>query len=231
MGGRVQDSTFGGIRRVLKRAAAHLLAVFLIGVPAPAAAAPIIETWGLDLGIFIPGQEVTTPAGGPWNQLAFNWYTPCGTYCIVPLALGDLYLLDQPYTGTPAGLSSSVAGYISNTSTIANNQYIFAPGVTIQPNVSYFFYTKIGSPFAVALYTQCVGVGCPDFAFAGASSVAFSLGKGRLDYLLEGTPVTVFSSTQSAAAVPEPGGLVLLGSALLIAARRFARRKPAPDRQ
>src|SRR3954470_18243563 len=53
------------------------------------------------------GQSLTTPAGGPWNDLTFNWFDTGGPpYPGIPnpIATGTLFLLGQEYLGTPGAL-------------------------------------------------------------------------------------------------------------------------------
>ena len=84
-----------------------------------------------------PGQQVTTPAGGPWDNIAFNFYDSTGA----PWALQTLYLLSQPYTGLAGSLNASTPGYISLAAG-GNGVYTFPSGVTLQPQTAYYFYTS-----------------------------------------------------------------------------------------
>ena len=45
------------------------------------------------------GQSVTTGAGGPWDNLTFNWLNGAGSSN--PTAFDTLFFLDQQYTGAP----------------------------------------------------------------------------------------------------------------------------------
>ena len=59
-------------------------------------------------GFGFPGQSITTPTGGPWDNLTFNWFDSPGANIVgIPIAGGTLFLLSSEYLGTPAALSSS----------------------------------------------------------------------------------------------------------------------------
>src|SRR5262245_59696837 len=99
----------------------------------PASAATIAtHTDGNDVFKYIPGQSFTTPAGGPWNHITFNFFTPTGT----ATAGGTLYIFTSPYTGTPEDLSSSTT-YLAKSTGVSNGAYMFDPTtVTLQPNTT-----------------------------------------------------------------------------------------------
>jgi hypothetical protein len=89
------------------------------------------------------GESFTTPSGGPWNNITFNFYatpavgvTPAST----PTAVGNAFLLTQQYLGTPAALSASTPGFVAESTSIAGGMYIFAAGVTLSPNTQYWIY-------------------------------------------------------------------------------------------
>ena len=84
-----------------------------------------------------PGQEVTTPSGGPWNDIFFNFYDSNGN----PVALETVFLLSQSYSGTASALSSSTPGFIAEAvGGGLGGVYAFASSVTLQPNTAYYFY-------------------------------------------------------------------------------------------
>lgn len=94
------------------------------------------------------GQSVTTPVGGPFNNLRFNWYTFSGD----PTAFGTLYLLTQEYLGLPGGLGPSTPGYVGQSVSIVDNQYRFAPGVTLDGATQYWFYTDAQGSFVTSFF-------------------------------------------------------------------------------
>jgi hypothetical protein len=91
------------------------------------------------------GQSVTTPSGGPFNNLSFNFFDPSSGN---PLADGTLFLLSKEYSSsesandTPANLSSSTPGFIAQSTGITGGVYQFDPSVTLQGNTQYFFYSN-----------------------------------------------------------------------------------------
>ena len=84
------------------------------------------------------GQQFTTPAGGPWDDLTFNFFSNLPP--TTEVAAGTAFLLNVPYTGTPAELSPSAPGFLADTSTITGGQYVFANGVELQPGTTYYIY-------------------------------------------------------------------------------------------
>ena len=143
------------------------------------------------------GQSLTTPAGGPWDNLTFNWLNGVGT--TNPSAFGNLFLLSQAYGGTPAALSAATPGFIASAAA-AGNQYTFAGSVTLQPTTTYFFYTDLAGSY-FANFSD---------AFAGGTAYQTSLSAGGsyvpqaardIKFQLNGTVV-----------VPEPTSSLLLVS-------------------
>lgn len=94
---------------------------------------------------FALGQSLTTPAGGPWNNVTFNWFDTGGTPNAgvpTPIAAGTLFLVNQQYSGTPAALSASTIGYIAQSQSIAGGMYVFSASLVIQPNTTYYFLSN-----------------------------------------------------------------------------------------
>ena len=167
-------------------------------------------------GYFTPGvqsigQSLTTPVGGPWNAIAFNFYDTVinsngGAVALGPaLAYGDLYLLSQSYTGLPSGLSSSTPGFIADTSTISSGEWIFGSAVTLQGSTQYYFYTDTTSTARVADSTPY-----PD----GTAQRTF----GTLTYHAESASDAAFLLQGTPTATPEPESLVLVSMGLFAAA-------------
>ncbi|HVT80582.1 MAG TPA: hypothetical protein VHM90_07990 [Phycisphaerae bacterium] len=84
------------------------------------------------------GQSFTTPGGGPWKNITFNFvsYPGGGSF-----AQGTITLLDQVYAGAPGDLDSSTAGYVG-TAVAVGNVYSFDSGVQLSGNTQYFIYVS-----------------------------------------------------------------------------------------
>lgn len=164
---------------------------------------------------FDQGESFTTGAGGPWSNITFNFYSDASPY-----AVGDLFLYDEPYTGTAAGLGTG-AGYIDEATTIVSDVWDFASAVTLSADTTYYVYmstpasidsTCCGEPVGTLLYYD---PGDPDqFIEAG----------GEASYLVTGSPV----------AASESGTLSmlfagLLGLGLLAGMKRFRGNRLATE--
>jgi hypothetical protein len=158
-----------------------------------------------------PGQLVITPDGGPWDKLVLNFYDTSGN----PYALGDLYLLTSPYTGTPQTLSTSTSGFLAD-STADNNQWVFDPAVSIDADTHYYFYMSSNPPTGtVADISGSGGIGS-----AGGTG-NFTSRPFAIQYTLDGTV--------EGSGTPEPAAVTLLlsGLAMLSVAKwRWDASKP-----
>jgi hypothetical protein len=124
-------------------------ALALAALAHPASASTTIESY-TNLTGAVPngtataeGESLLTPTGGAgWFDIEFNWYT---TSALTPLANADLFILTQAYTGTPAGLSSSTAGFVAESTGLvadgAGHAYAFASNVVLHANTEYWFYS------------------------------------------------------------------------------------------
>jgi len=156
------------------------------------------------------GQSFTTPAGGPWNNVTFNFLTPTAT----PYAIGAAYIFTSAYSGTPSGLSSS--SFLAESTSISAGQWVFDPTFVMQPNTQYFVYEDGTIPAgSIRIDNHQFGTGqlysalpptiAPTFAGLSTAAVNFQLSGATL--------------------APEPAtfGLLLAGAAVLVAGRRRRR--------
>jgi len=175
------------------------------------------NTSGIQFGPAVPGQSVTTPAGGPFNSLAFNFFqfeTGVGSQ---PVANGTLFLLSQAYTGTPAGLSSATAGFIAQaTGTGVGGAFTFDPGVTLQDSTQYFFYANTGQGSVLSNFTGNPYAGGNAY-FASPGFISFA----PADFQFRLTGQVAPAQT----VIPEPGTLALLASGILSVGGLALRRR------
>jgi len=83
------------------------------------------------------GQSFTTPAGGPWNHITFNFFSDNSDTTAV--AAGTLYIFKSAFTGTPADLSLST--FLAKSTGVSNGAYMFDAAFTLQPNMTYYAYS------------------------------------------------------------------------------------------
>jgi hypothetical protein len=100
---------------------------------------------GEDEGYF--GQSFTTPGGGPWDNITFNFFDQKndGT----PYAYEDVYLFSHPFTGDASDTTAltSASGYLGM-STGSGAVYQFSPTIQLNGNTQYFIYTGGASGLA-----------------------------------------------------------------------------------
>ena len=77
------------------------------------------------------GLAFTTPSGGPWDEITFNFFAVDGTTLV---AAGTAYLFTSAYTGSPTGLSS--ASYLAASTGVSSNVYDFSATFTLQPGTT-----------------------------------------------------------------------------------------------
>jgi hypothetical protein len=144
------------------------------------------------------GESFTTPGGGPWNSLSFNFYS--NSPATTPAAVGTAFLLSMAYAGTPAALSNATPGFIASSTSNAGHIYSFDSAVTLQPNTEYWIFSN--TAFTVAV-TGSITAGSPaQSQYTGDPFVNFP--SQILNFALSGAVV----------AAPEPSTWALTGAAL-----------------
>jgi hypothetical protein len=179
----------------------------------------IIAAWQLSAGTIVQdvtgttssgfaaywGVNFVTPAGGPWNDLTFNFYADSGV--TVPSAAGNLYLLSAPYTGAPDALSTGVSGFIAEAS-VSGGVWTFAPSVTVAAGTQYYVFDD------TALMISGLGSGPETVYYTTDPDDAFGLlGLVAINYNFSGAVVP-------SSGAPEPTTLLLMAPALLLVLRR-----------
>lgn len=159
------------------------------------------------------GQSFTTPSGGPWNNVTVDFFS--NSTSTTPEATGDLYLLNQPYTGTPPNLSSSTPGFLAEATTLTvaggGQEHSFATSVQLASSTQYFVYEDAPTP-ASTFYFDTSGSGGQTYYQSPNSTTGFSSPPVEANFLVQGTVAT-----------PEPASLTLFtvgGVGLLLRRRR-----------
>jgi len=113
------------------------------------------------------GESFTTPSGGPWNNITFNFFSDIPA--VTPSAAGTAYLLSEAFTGTPTSLSNAAPGFIAASTGVSGGQYVFSPSLQLAANTMYFLYEN-------GVVTVSGGNAVPGGIayFAPTSSTAFS---------------------------------------------------------
>ena len=150
------------------------------------------------------GQEFTTPSGGPWDDITFNFFSNEGP-ATTPNAQGDLFLTSTEYVGTPAGLSTSIPGFIAEalSSSISGGAWVLSPSVTLQPSSAYYVYSD--ALFSAGSITGASAPSGATFLFSPSSTTDFVTSPASANFEVSGSAVS---------AVPEPGTVstILLGA-------------------
>ena len=144
------------------------------------------------------GESFTTPSGGPWTSIEFNFYSDVPP--VTPNAAGNAWLLTQEYLGIPSALSASTPGFLAEAVNISGGIHIFNPSVALSPGTEYWIYEDVvtsitgsgtgGGPGGQAYFANDTA---SNFSAAGGGQIA--------NFTLTGT-------------VPEPSSLLLLCTGL-----------------
>jgi PEP-CTERM motif len=191
----------------MKRSLLVLTALALLGTAQVQATTIVQDTSGSTSSRFqfFWGQSFTTPTGGPWSSVTFNFYD----LTLAPYAAGTGYLFTAAYAGTPANLAS--AGAVAVSAPADGAVYSFGPGFRLQPGTQYFFYED--APM------RLLGGGTDAI---GGTSVFTQNGTGT--FVSAGGQNANFKVSGTVAAVPEPAGWAMLvvgfGSLGVMARRR-----------
>lgn len=161
------------------------------------------------------GQSVTTPAGGSFSELTFNFFEAGflagGAFSEeAPFAEGELFLLTQEYLGTADDLSISTPGFLASTTALqpegAGLEWVFDSGVTLQPATQYYLYAKnpgasFGTLKALSSSSSTLYAGGVYYQTqnGGSSTPYFPSNSNDWHFELEGVT-----------AVPEPSAFVLI---------------------
>jgi len=202
----------------MRRAIGFLAAVILFTASSrPASADILVQNTSGSAGIATAyfGESFTTPTGGPFTNIAFNFYSDIPA--TAPVAGGTAFLLSQEYLGSPSALGVGTSGFLAASTSIVNNQYVFGASLVLQGGTKYYLYEN-------AIITTSGGAGIAGgntyFATTATSNFAALRVPGS-------TALQASNFLLSGNAVPEPSSLALCGVAGvvgLVVGR--ARRRP-----
>lgn len=113
------------------------------------------------------GQSVSLPAGGPYANIRFNWYT----FRKEAAAFGNLYVLTEEYLGLSGNLNASTPGFVARSERIESGEYVFAASVKLTGGRKYWFYTDAQGSFAGSFDTDIYPGG--DMYLSGYHAVPF----------------------------------------------------------
>jgi len=171
-----------------------LMATVILALASPLSAATIVgDTSGAGSSrlAFFWGQSFTTPTGGPWTDITFNFYDLTGT----AYAAGTGYIFAAAYSGTPANLATG--GALAVSAPANGSVYSFSPSYSLNAGTQYFFYEDAAM--------RLLGGGT---ANVGGTSVFTQFGTGA--FASAGGLNANFRVAGNVAAVPEPASWAIL---------------------
>ncbi len=151
------------------------------------------------------GQKITMPAGSSYGTLVFGIASQGG----YGTANGSLWLLDQEYLGTPAGLSAATPGYMAEASSPVGHEWAFSPSVNLAPSTAYWFYNDTSSSWGDG--ASASSVGGSEYRLSGPNFYVPYGGVYAMDFKLTGEEP-----------IPEPAtlSLVAMGALGMLMRRR-----------
>jgi hypothetical protein len=165
------------------------------------------------------GQSVTTPTGGPWSNIKFNFYVD--TALTTPSAAGNLYVYTQEYVGdkTLAGTGNPAnPGYLGVSTGIESGVWTFGDTLTLATDTQYWFYAT--SPITGGSFTTALEASGSNYIdgniYLPIDGSWEDYDDSDANFTLQGDP--------AGATVPEPASLTLCG-AIGLAGLAFARRR------
>lgn len=89
---------------------------------------------------FFVGESFKTPTDFLYYNLTFNFYS--NVPATSPEAAGTAFLLSAPYSGTPSALSTTTAGFLTESTSSTGGDYAFNPSFVLLAGTTYYLYTN-----------------------------------------------------------------------------------------
>jgi hypothetical protein len=160
------------------------------------------------------GQSFTVGSSN-YGDVVFSWLGQDG---VTELAAGNVFLLDQEYTGSPSGLSTATVGVVAESIGTNSGKYEFLATIILSSNTQYWAYMGDDSTLAGGGYNSTNnysgGVYHQTQNFNDANSNYSDVGGGiDAGFRVSGT------------VVPEPSSSLFFGLAFLGVITRRSRTK------